>query len=49
MEKVYKTMRSVGVCDIVLGIVMIVVGSVTGAFVITNGARLLHRKKEVLF
>lgn len=49
MERVYKTMKSVGVCDLVLGICVIVVGCLAGAFMITNGARLLHRKKEVLF
>jgi len=49
MEKVYKTMKSVGVCDLVMGIVVTVFGCATGAFLITNGARLLKRKKEVLF
>lgn len=49
MEKVYKTMKSVGVLDLVLGIIVIVAGCVTGAMMVVNGARLLHRKKEVLF
>lgn len=49
MERVYKTMKSVGVGDVVLGICVIVAGCVSGALIITNGARLLHRKKEVLF
>ena len=49
MERVYKTMKSVGVGDVVLGICIIVAGCVSGALIITNGARLLHRKKEVLF
>ncbi len=49
MERVYKTMKSVGIGDVVLGICIIVAGCVSGALIITNGARLLHRKKEVLF
>lgn len=49
MERVYKTMRSVGVGNLVLGICVVVAGCVSGALIITNGARLLRRKKEVLF
>ena len=49
MERVYRTMKSVGICNVVLGICIIVAGCVSGAFIITNGAKLLHRKKEVLF
>ena len=49
MEKVYKTMRSIGITDLVVGICVIVAGCMTGALMITNGARLLHHKKEVLF
>lgn len=49
MERVYKTMKSVGVIDLVIGICVAVLGCVAGALMITNGARLLHRKKEILF
>lgn len=49
MEKVYKTMKSVGICDLVVGICIVTIGCIAGAFLITNGARLLHRKKEILF
>ena len=48
-EKVYKTMNSVGVWNLVLGIVIVVVGSLTGVAMIVNGARLLKRKSDILF
>ena len=49
MERVYKTMKSVGVFDLVIGICVVAFGCVAGALIITNGARLLHRKKEIRF
>lgn len=49
MEKVYKTMKSAGIISLVVGICITVIGFVTGAFMITTGARLLSRKKEILF
>lgn len=49
MEKVYKTMNSAGISSLVVGICVTVIGCVTGAFLITTGARLLSRKKEILF
>ncbi|MDD5935742.1 MAG: hypothetical protein PUC65_09310 [Clostridiales bacterium] len=49
MERVYKTMKSVGITNLVLGICVIIAGCASGALIITNGARLLHRKKEILF
>ena len=48
-EKIYKTMNSVGIWNLVLGIVIVVVGSLTGAAMIVNGARLMKRKLDVLF
>ena len=42
VEKVYKTMKSVGASNIVLGILLIV-----GA--IAKGAKLLHDKSELTF
>ena len=48
-EKIYKTMSSVGVWSLVLGIVAIIAGALAGAALITNGARLLKRKSEVMF
>ncbi len=49
MEKVYKTMKSVGVVNIIFGILMTVCGAVMGSFMIVCGARLLHRKKDLTF
>lgn len=49
MEKVYKTMKSVGATNIIFGILTIVSGAVMGAFMVVNGARLLHRKKDLTF
>ena len=48
-EKIYKTMSSVGIWNLVLGIVTVVVGALTGAAMIVNGARLLKRKSDILF
>ncbi len=48
-EKIYKTMSSVGVWSLVLGIFAIVVGALSGAALIVNAARLLKKKSEVLF
>ncbi len=49
MEKVYKTMKAAGVCNIVFGILSIVSGVLMGAFLIVNGGLLLHRKKDITF
>lgn len=49
MEKVYKTMKSVGTFNLVCGILVIVCGALLGAFMIAGGSKLLHRKKDILF
>lgn len=49
MERVYKVMRSVAVFNIVVGIVTIVIASLTGAFMIVNGGRLMARKNDIMF
>jgi uncharacterized membrane protein YbaN (DUF454 family) len=49
MEKIYKTMKSVGVWNLVLGIVLILSGLATGIFLIINGAQLLKKKSDLLF
>ncbi len=48
-EKVYTTMKSVGITDLIIGICVIVIGLVAGIVAIVNGARLLKRKSELLF
>lgn len=49
VEKIYKTMKSVGVWNLVLGILMIIAGLFTGIFLIVNGGKLLKKKKDLLF
>lgn len=48
-ERAYKTMKSVGISNLVSGIIIIIVGIAVGVFTIVNGARLLKRKSELLF
>lgn len=48
-EKIYKTMKSVGVWSLVLGIITIAIGVFTGVTLITNGGRLLKKKSEIMF
>ncbi len=49
MEKIYKTMKSVGVWNLVMGILLIVAGVVSGILLILNGAKLLKKKSDLLF
>lgn len=49
MEKIYKTMKSVGVWNLVLGILMIIAGIISGVLLILNGAKLLKKKSDLLF
>ena len=43
-EKLYKKMKSVGVSNLVFGIV-----TIAGVMMIVNGARLLAHKSDILF
>jgi hypothetical protein len=49
MEKIYHTMKSVGVWNLVLGILLIIAGIVSGILMIFNGAKLLKKKSDLLF
>lgn len=49
MEKAYKTMKHIGVGNIVLGSVMIAAGVASGVMTIIGGARLLKYKRELTF
>lgn len=49
VEKVYKTMKSVGASNIVLGILLIVGAIASGVVLIAKGAKLLHDKSELTF
>lgn len=48
-EKIYNTMKSVGVGNLVIGILIILAGIATGVLMIINGAKLLKKKSEILF
>lgn len=49
MEKIYNTMKAVGVWNLVLGILMIVAGVAAGVFLIVSGGKLLKKKSDLLF
>ena len=49
MEKIYNTMKSVGVWNLVLGIVLILSSLTAGVFLIINGVKLLRKKSDLLF
>ena len=46
-EKAYRSMNFIGIVNISLGIVMVVVSAVCGAFIIAGGAKLLKDKKGI--
>ncbi len=48
-EKIYKTMKSVGAFNIVIGIIIIVSGIAIGTLIIAKGAKLLKDKSELTF
>lgn len=48
-EKIYKAMKRAGASNIVLGIIMITVGTVVGVLTIISGAKLLKNKSEIMF
>mgnify|MGYP005753888271 FL=1 len=49
MEKAYRTMKSSGTGNIVVGILVLVIGITAGVISIVNGANLLRYKKEITF
>ncbi len=48
-EKIYTTMKSVGIGNLVMGILLIVAGIVSGVLMIISGGKLLKKKSEILF
>lgn len=48
-EKLYKKIKHIGVCSLVIGIVTIILAVGSGVVMIVNGARLLAHKSEHLF
>lgn len=47
-EKIYKTMTSSGVFNLVLGIVTLVTGVTSGVLLIITAARLLKQKSDIM-
>ena len=48
-EKVYKTMNTIGITNLITGIGVMVVGIGIGTLIIVSGARLLKSKSDLLF
>lgn len=48
-EKLYRTLKSVGVGSLVFGILLIVGGVAIGVVMIVNGSLLLKKKSEIMF
>lgn len=48
-EKIYSTMKSVGIGNLIAGILLIVVGIAGGVLLIISGGNLLKKKTEILF
>lgn len=48
-EKIYTTMKSVGIGNLVMGILIIVAGIVSGVLMIISGGKLLKKKSDLLF
>ncbi len=49
MERVYRRMKSAGVYNITLGVILIVFGLTMGVLSIVSGGKLLNSRKEILF
>ncbi len=49
MEKVYTTMKNAGTCNIAVGIIILVIGLITGVMSIVYGSVLLKRKNDIVF
>ncbi|WP_313133371.1 hypothetical protein [Anaerocolumna sp.] len=48
-EKIYTTMKSVGIGNLVMGILLIVAGIASGVMMIISGGKLLKKKSDILF
>ncbi len=48
-EKIYNTMKAVGVGNLVMGILCIIAGVTCGVVMIVSGGKLLKKKSEILF
>ncbi len=48
-EKLYRSMGRIGAGNVVIGIILIAVGTAAGILSIVGGARLYARRKELSF
>ena len=48
-EKIYRTMKGTGAMNIVLGIIAMGTGIVSGTLLIIGGAKLLSGKSKIIF
>ncbi len=48
-ENMYKVLHAIGASSIAIGIIVVVVGLVTGTLSIIAGAKLLKEKKNIIF
>jgi hypothetical protein len=49
MEKAYKSMKCSGALNIALGIVVLVIGLVSGILMIASGGSLLKNKRHIVW
>lgn len=48
-EKTYKSMQRAGICNIVIGIVVVAVGITAGVLMLISGGKLLKEKSKIIF
>jgi len=48
-EKVYKTMNSVGITSLVMGIILVIMAIGVGVTMIVSGAKLIKAKASIMF
>lgn len=49
MEKVYRSMKTAGIMNLVIGISLIIGGLASGICLIVSGSKLLNRKNTMTF
>lgn len=47
-EKLFKTVSSAGIWNLVLGIIILVTGVASGVLLLINGAKLIKSKNDVM-
>ncbi len=48
-EEIYKSMRFSAICNIALGVVLIISGVAAGVMMFISGGRLLRNKSKIIF